>query len=225
MYTVISSDKDKEEGVIHHIVQVPDKDPETYSYSAVIGGMAWPNNSAPGYYLIAGQLHNTKDYRDMLNTKPVLNVLVEFESEFAEQFVNRLIEDAKILLCDTFYCDMGTDWEGFVETFWSYSGNNVNIGLVQAPYIHNFHFGSVKIGERIRERSLSIPKDMIVRQQIERMEVKDLREIPEINFYAVNALRHLVCGVERYSPGPVPEQVMALIQRDKRRKSAGFMAS
>jgi len=142
-YVVISSEKDMDErGIIIHRVNVPGKNPEVIKYRAIQGGLTWPKNGAPGYYIILGQLDDGLDYRRQ-DVKSPLKFLGEFESEFPEKLFNRLTDDARMFLCDEFYCDTGPEWEGFVEAFDNYvSIHKVEkVYLKEAPFAQNFHFG------------------------------------------------------------------------------------
>ena len=223
---IIKSEQD-EDGIIRHTISAPvdGMDDRVVEYSAVMGGLSWPNEHAPGYYIIMGQSRFDDDYRSVVKIKPSLTFLEEFESSSLSKLVNRLTDDAKMLLCDEFYCDMEGDLEGFAESFWTYSNGAKGINLVQAPFTHNFMYGTQRVSERIGENSITMPVKGIIREQIERMEVKDLQNKPESHFHAVNALRYLVCGVEKFSPGPVPPEIMARILRDTGPRPGGFMAT
>lgn len=226
MYTVVSAEKNIDEGkIIRHEVYSEFGDNREIEYSAVIGGLSWPSEYSSGYYLIMGQSRYDEDYRSFVNKKPVLKFLMEFESQNLRDLVTRLSDDANMLLCDTFYCDMAGIFEGFAESFYEYSTVVGGFNLVQAPFTNNFHFGSQKVGERIKDKSMEIPELAVVREQIDRMEVKDLQNKPESYFGAVNALRYLVCGVEKYSPGPIPPAIMARIIKSRGPRPGGFMAS
>jgi len=62
-YVVISSEKDMDEGgIIIHRVNVSGKEPEVIKYRAIQGGLTWPKDGAPGYYIILGQLDDGLAY-------------------------------------------------------------------------------------------------------------------------------------------------------------------
>ena len=226
-YVVISSEKDMDEGgIIIHRVNVPGKDPEAIKYRAIQGGLTWPKDGAPGYYIILGQLDDGLAYHRQ-DVKSPLKFLGEFESEFPEKLFKRLTDDAKIFLCDEFYCDMGLEWEGFVEDFDAYTSKHKidRVYLREAPFSQNFQFGVTKIREWRAARALDIPEGTTIRSQLKEMQPTDLKESPETNFFAVNALRFVIGGIEKYSPGPISPKVMARILRDRGARPGGFMAS
>lgn len=229
MYSIVRSYRDQSDGgIVCHFVKVEGKaDPELIEYETVIGGISWPSEGSPGYYVIMGQRPIGKEFRSVIkNAKPTLTFLMEFEAPSLKDMIEHLIDDAKITLCDTFYCDMGSNWDGFAEAVWTYTAPmSASIGLLQAPFTTNFQFGIQSIAERIEQQALEVPNDTILRSQIERMEVKDLQNKPDVYYYAVNALRYLICGVEKYSAGPIPPQIRAKITRDRGRRPGGFMAA
>lgn len=229
MYRIIESEKNEQEGgLITHTVDMGKQLPEKIIYSNIQGGLSWPNQASPGYYVILGQLHHTSpDYGNRPSRSP-LKFLAEGQNEFIEELFGQLTDDAKMLLCEDFFCAKAPDeahnpkdeWQGYVESFDEYLDDREigGVYLRAAPYIKNFQFGAAKIREWIRANALEIPKSSIVYSQLKRMTTVDLRNDPEINFHAVNALRYVVGDFDKHETG------MPFIRKPRQKGRLAWMA-
>ena len=64
----------------------------------------------------------------------------------------------------------------------------------------DFYLGAALIIDAGKKGLLDIPKDFLVRAELDRFTRKDLENLPEINFPSVNALRLLIGGFDKYPP-------------------------
>jgi len=171
---------------------------ENVLFSDIRAGLVWPTVSAPGYYVILGQY----DQPASSGRRP-LRFFAEGEDALLQALFQKLTDDGKKHNAAVIYGDRSQVNMPFLESFDLHIKENVmgRYRLLQAPFSENLQYGVNLIRQHAKERLLEISKSSILYNQLRSLNVEDLSE--EGKFYAVNALRYVVCGYEK-SVDPPP---------------------
>ncbi len=206
---IISASFDRDASVIIHVVEDPGKDPKRIEYTAIKGGISWPTDTSPPYFCIVGQLWDG-EYR-RVNKKEERKNLVFLnegmsESLSLETFENKVTDSAKLYYCDSFFTDIGEEQQVYVDSFRRYVIDHQikkpYPSLTEAPYLNNFRAGISMIKEFEKEKKITFPEDSIVYKQLKTIGREHLSDKPEVNFYAVNALRFVIGAFQKFNYGP-----------------------
>jgi len=207
--TILSAHKDSDERVIIHVVPEPGKDNKIIKYAAVIGGISWPTEYSPLYFCVMGKLWNEESRRsNQEEKKGNLVFLDEHESNSLslDEGINKLTDSAKRFYCDRFYTNIGEAFAGYIESFQGYVTRNKikdpRPSLQEAPYNDDFLFGVKLVKDWEREKRIEIPEDSIAYKQLKPITMEHLKDKPEVNFYAVNALRFVMGAFFKFTFGP-----------------------
>jgi hypothetical protein len=204
-YKIIKSSK-TEKGIICHVVDTGDAQSKELLYATVQGGLSWPNQGAPGYYVILGQEHDV--FRAGKHQRRRLRVLTEFESSNLGEFFKHLAEDTALLLCQSYYAEQGDLWKGYQTSLAEYCRSNqiaVHPSIDAAVFTENFGYGANLVREWLKDEALLIPQPSILRTQLSDGGAQEsvFGDVSfAVQFYAISALRYVVTAFDYYSLGP-----------------------
>lgn len=195
-----------EEGIIIHELD----NGELKKYLAVRGGLSWPlmAENLPGYYCIIGEeLIPAAQRRENQRGKLILLSAYEAHDILSlPAFFTNLTDDAELLACNTFYTvteefqgkDYGADAEAFQKFMYE---KQIPVHLEEAPWADRPDLGIYYINEWTQKGLLELPEGSLVRNQLRMTVAEKVNQLPQM-FNAVNALRFVVCGFEKYKPNP-----------------------
>lgn len=156
--------------------------------------LVWPTADAPGYYCILAQ-------KTQLNERGKLPLvfLTEFQANLPKQIFQQLKKDAVKYACGQFYNDFRKENGDLRELFYEFCKYQRirNIELIKAPLSGKLHIGAALIKEWLRDKALEIMESTTLFNQLKMMQVSDLRQKPEDNFFAINALQMLIVSLEK----------------------------
>ena len=202
-------------------------------YRKIWAGIAWPTDMSPAFACFIGQkyIQETKSQKEA--AKEPLFFLAECQSdELSLEHFFHLVTDESVRLCaDKIYANLGREWSeeheqegegkfsGYVTSFRRFLSDNEipYVTLEAAPYVDNYLYTVQIINDLKSKHRLNIPEDCAVFEQLSRIKKSDLQNYPEIYFYAIEALRHVVGAYAKYRPGPslsgfVPDRQKRVIQ-------------
>ena len=121
------------------------------------------------------------------------------------EFLTKLTDAAQLLGCDALYTlteeFQGEDYRGYVEAYQSFTyERQVPCTSEEAPWADRPDLGLYHLRSWMDKGLLELPEGSIVRNQLRLVEADKVKEIPK-NLNAVNGLRFVVCGFEKYRPG------------------------
>jgi len=202
---IVAKARRTEEGIIVHELDNGEKK----QYVAVRGGLSWPlmaEKVLPAYFCIAGEeLISVAQRRE--NQRGRLILLSEYEAPdilSLPSFFTKLTDDAKLLMCNTFYTVtqsfQGEDYSGHAETFRKFVYEKQSgIHLEEAPRADRPDLGLFYSNERMKKGLLELPEGSLVRNQLRTVVAEKVNQLSQ-TLNAVNALRFVVCGFEKYKP-------------------------
>ena len=205
-YNVVEARKTKT-GIITHILDAGNSENETVRYSDVRTGLSWPTAESPGYYCILGEEYHEDNKYEGMKSKGNLKLLSEHESPgiSLDELFAKLTDDTSLLRCSRIFTDMSDEYDGYVESFREFVIGIKHSGYLHpAPYADNFLLGVSWIQDWTKSGKLSIPEKTIVRSQLKHITKSDLADSPEVDFYAINALRYVVAAFHKMRPNPNP---------------------
>ena len=201
----------RENGIIVHELD----NGESKEYLAVRGGLSWPLMAGEklllAYYCTIGEeLIPAAQRRE--NQRGKLILLSEYEAPdilSLPEFFTKLTDDAKLFECNTYYAItkefQGEDYSGYTETFQKFMyEKQITVHLEEAPWADRPDLGIYYINEWTQKGLLELPEGSLVRNQLRMMVAERVNQLPQM-FNAVNALRFVVCGFEKYKPNPTPK--------------------
>lgn len=200
----------REDGIIVHELDSG----EEKLYLAVRGGLSWPfmaEKVSPAYYCIVGEELISAAQRKE-NQRGKLILLSEHEAPdilLLSPFFMKLTDDVKLLECNTFYTVtekfQGEDYSGYTEAFRKFIyEEQIGVHLEEAPWADKPDLGVFYINEWMKKGLLELPEGSLVRNQLRMTVAEKVNQLPQM-FNAVNALRFVVCGFEKYKPNPTPK--------------------
>lgn len=220
--TLLKAKKDQDSGIITHEMGDPfsadNQEPEKIIYRKIWGGIAWPSEVSPAYACFVGQrfVEDTPFEKDRI--KEPLEFLAECQSDALtlEDFFRMVTDESARLCADKVYANLGREWteeheqkgegkySGYVTSFRRYLSDNEipYVTLQSAPYVENYLYTVQIINDFKRQDRLSVPEDSTAFDQLSRIKKSDLQDKPEVYFYAVEALRHVVGAFAKFRPGP-----------------------
>lgn len=184
-------------GIVHPGLSVIDDGKEggdeSWSFHETRIGLHWPSTSSPGYFCLLGQ--GTKN----LESNTPLRLLREGEEAIPSKLFERLCDVSGTFESREIFADLTEKFRGFVLNFATHKKGErpgQDIFLRQAPYYQEFSHGVSIIKDWIRRNSLIIPKGTIVAGQLGSITDDDLEKDPIEQFWAIDALRHVVSAFE-----------------------------
>jgi hypothetical protein len=202
MYSIKNARKDKHDGKIIH--EIPGQDDKTYL--SIRAGLSWPNKSAPAYYCILGQ----EDRQNQFKRNPIA-FFYEGQSKNLNLLLDKLTDHAKMVLCEQIWVDLTGDWECFRDSFIDYCEETETRGLYlrQAPWPENFSYGLGLINDWLAKKSLEIEHGTTLARQLGKIpeDLSAHTAEPEVEFFAVNALRYALCAFQKYPWRPELEDI------------------
>jgi hypothetical protein len=193
----------------HAQVVLKDGSVWTEIYRDIRGSFVWPTMLSPGYALIAGQA----DQATSSGRFPV-RFFTEAQADTLTDFFQQLSDLVAKYSCNTLYADRSEETRPYLEALDKFSRRQQikTPSIIQGPFADDFGFAVGLIREWKRDGALSIPEDANVYGQIRQMAPEDLKDSPEIRFFAVRALGFLISSFERFDVGNrmTPEDVRAL---------------
>jgi len=202
MNNVIEARKSKK--CITHIVAKQDGSTESFSYSAVRGGLSWPMGTMPGYHCILGEEHIYFDRDDLRNQRGKLHLLSECEYPglSIDQMFDRLTDDAVQFHCGTVYTHTNEEYQDYLEAYRDFCyAKKVSLGrLDQAPFAENFQLGIAFINDWLRTGRLVLPEQSIIREQLKQISKQELNDKPEDKFSSINGLRFALAAFHKFKP-------------------------
>jgi hypothetical protein len=111
---------------------------------------------------------------------------------------------------------LGRDWSeeheqegegkfsGYVTSFRRYLSDNEipYVTLEGAPYVDNYLYTVQIINDFRNKERFTVPENTTAFDQLSAIKKSDLEHKPEMFFYAVEAVRHVVGAYSKYRPGP-----------------------
>lgn len=205
-YKIIKSSR-SENGIISHVVDTGDSLPQEMQYVTVRGGLSWPKGSAPAYYIIFGQIHGgvTRFQTDDTHKKPV-RFLREYADSDLMAFFRRLSEDIVLLCCQGLYVEKSEELKGYEESltnYWKDKRIEARPYLEEGSFVDNFQYGATIIREWLTRRDLILPEGTIIYSQLLEIKDSDFSDSDvAAQFYAINALRHVITALNFRNFGP-----------------------
>jgi hypothetical protein len=176
-------------------VQYSDDTMDRVHVQKVCGGLMLPTAQSRAYFCILGQLLD----RNSKFKHPCI-LLSETEADLPEQFYKLLCNEARKLLCWSFFCDYtDSNYEFRVSLSKYLRKRDLSRVSIKFPYIGDWVNGVLTIRQYSKDGALEIPKDSIMGRQLGQMEPDDQQESQRSRFYAVDALRCVLGGFERPS--------------------------
>lgn len=181
-----------------------------FTCSAVRGGISWPLLSAnmPAYYCILGEewIGGTR-FQDQEVPRGRLRLLCEYEADIHSSLTSlfvKLTDDTDLCQCSTLYGIIeeykGDDYKGFPDALNSFiHDKSIGVRLEEAPMAKNPAIGIEHVIDWNTKGLLELPEESLLRQQLRSLKPEDAKDLPE-RLNAVNALRFVVCGFEKYKP-------------------------
>lgn len=208
MDIVVKTTKNDKGIIIHELA-----DGKTKQYMAVRGGINWPliHVNLPAYFCIYGE-----EYSDALRFAPPENrrgrlvFLCEYEAPEIytglQTFFTKLTDATALYDCSTLYTVTETshteDYRGYAEAFQRFVSEKKAKGhLEEAPWHERPDLGIHHIMAWNAKGRLDIPEDSLIRAQLQTLQALQVKDVPE-TLSAVNALRFMVCGFEKYRSFP-----------------------
>ena len=177
---------------------------ETKPYRAIRGGVSWPvmEENLPAYFCILGEEYSKWTEWGkliLLSEHEAPDVLTSLNT-----FFTKLTDDAKLYLCKTFYTVIeglqGENNRGYAEALQNFMhGKQTSCSLEEAPWADRPDLGLYHIKSWIAKSLLELPEGSLVREQLKMVETDKVKQLPQ-RFNAVNALRFVICGFEKYKP-------------------------
>ncbi len=193
MYSIKNARKDKHDGKIYHEIDGQDD----RVYLNIRAGLSWLNKSAPAYYCILGQLDRENEFKRY----PVV-FLYEGQSKNLHLLLDKLTDHAKMVMCEEVCVDLTGDRECFRDSFVDYCEETETRGLYlrQAPWPDNFSYGLGLIRDWLEKKSLEVESGTTLAQQLGKIpeDISAHTVEPEVDFFAVNALRYALCAFQKY---------------------------
>jgi len=199
---VAKAEKCKDRSIKLHIEDF-DGQVDTKRYADIRGAVSWPIGSSPGYVCLVGQEYIRPNILDKQAPMGRRVLLAEFESvDFAEDpLFAKIIDLAYQFHCYEFYVDHGERFTGFHADFREYErGRSSSTRLCDAYDADNFMVGMSRIKTGIDRGNLMIPADSLAYSHLQSITRPDLADNPELRFYALNGLRHVISGFHRSPP-------------------------
>jgi hypothetical protein len=207
-YTIIKASRD-EKGIITHLSANGNSSPEGHQYVTVRGGLCWPNQGAPAYYVILGQIYGGPSrFTTGTHQKKPLRVLSEFASGNLREFFDRLAKDTALFLCQGYFTDTSDLWKGYEASLSDYCRGNqiaVHPSLHEAIFVENFQYGANLIKEWLADDALLAPQPSVLYSQLSDggMQESNFGDADiVVRFYAINALRYVVTAFSYHNFGP-----------------------
>ena len=149
-------------------------------------GLSWPSPGSPGFYVILGQL-----YKTLPNGKHPLRILKEGSNHIVNSLFQELVDNIAEFNGYEIFSDVSFRYQNYVQDFWRFHQDRrlQDIKLLSAPFFQSFGHGVYLIKEWIGDQALYIPEGSVAKEQLKRLEEHHLKENPEEEFFAVNALR------------------------------------
>ena len=176
-------------------VQYSDDTADRVYVQKVHGGLMLPTAQSPAYFCILGQLLD----RNSKFKHPCI-LLSETEADLPEQFYKKLSNEARKLLCWSFFCDYTDSNYEFRLSLSKYlRKRDLSRVSIKFTYIGDWVNGVLTIRQYSKDGALEIPKDSIMGRQLGQMVPEDQQESQRNRFYAVDALRCVLGSLERPS--------------------------
>ena len=190
-------------------------DPSTGSkthknFADIRGGISWPTALSPAYAVIVGEdYQGSFSHGEGKSRSPGrLTVIAEVLSEslnLETDFYSQLVEISSKVSCDVFYFSLPEGEElhnyGHYVDFVRYSSRfNSGASLRQAHDNKDFMLGVIRIKQVMDRQELEIPSTTTVFREIQSITKEDIQECPDVSFYAINALRHVIGAFHRHPP-------------------------
>lgn len=211
---VMKARKEKDGSIIHEMSR--QYAPEVIRYKDIRGGISWAitssNGNSPHYYCMLGQLWTEGGrFEGEKPQRGKVILLTEYRAASLlsrADFLRNLTDYSKGLYCDTYYTtdvdltqgEINPDVAAFRQYVSENNIKNPHPILKQAPFPEKFRFGIEEISTWREQGKIDIPKDSIVYEQLTTIQESDLEKSPETKFYAINALRYVVCAFLKYPP-------------------------
>jgi hypothetical protein len=207
--------------VVHELVDPFDatnEEPEVIKYRKIWGGVAWPTEMSPAYACFVAQVFMETTRFEKKAIKEPLILLSECQSDelTLDDFLHKVTDESVRLCADKIYANLGRDWSeeheqegegkfsGYVTSFRRYLSDNEipYVTLEGAPYVDNYLYTVQIINDFRNKERFTVPENTTAFDQLSAIKKSDLEHKPEMFFYAVEAVRHVVGAYSKYRPGP-----------------------
>jgi len=218
--TIAKAFREQDTAIVVHEMVDPfgEIDPETVKYRKIWGGIAWPTEMSPAYACFVAQIFMETTRFEKKAIKEPLILLSECQSDelTLENFLGKATDESVRLCADKMYANLGRDWSeeheqegegkfsGYVTSFRRYLSDNEipYVTLEAAPYVDNYLYTVQIINDYRQRERFTVPENTVAFDQLSSIKKSDLENKPEMYFYAVEAVRHVVGAYSKYRPGP-----------------------
>ena len=177
----------------------------------VRGGVSWPINAFPGYYIILGERYREDvDYQDRKRARGHLEVFAEYEhTEFSlNEFYRKLSDAANVCKCSELYTGPQEECQGHIDDFGRYLDKE-SAGLEAPAPAHdseNFSLGVDYIKRWKDTLNLPFLENSQFCTQLRALTRESYSE-PKEKFHAINGLRYVIAEFER-DPGYLYREII-----------------
>lgn len=198
--TQIQSIEQNKRGIITHLVPEGKPEPERYKYSSIRAGLSWPG-SHPAYFIILGEEH--LNYIDQhAGYRKKITFLSEYQCEDLDLEIvfDKLTDDLILTGGKDIYTDVSGHFETFQQQFWTWQDRKRQNKFIlhKAPFAENWTSGISDITARIKDKTLILKDNLIIKEQLKKIARSDLNKNPREHFWAVEALCHVVSSFKKY---------------------------
>jgi len=197
--TVIETKKESDGTIVHNL-----NTGEILKYQAVRGGICWPLKDRKPYYCIIGEQWTPTHAFTEERKRGKLVMFAEGEQSITKfvKFLTELTDSIKLYRCDELYTSMHDEYRDYIRAFSDYQQERgmTEGRLDYAPYMDNFALGLSVIQEWVIMGMIDLPEGSIVRAQLRAIDASKLVETPEKTYHAINGLRYVLAGYQKYPP-------------------------
>ncbi len=161
-------------------------------------GLSWPMAVNPGgYFVLVAQ-----EARKLITGQLPLMVISEFKAQAMIDLFQRMFDVMGFFGCFEIFADLAPRFNSYIQSLDSYRKSNRNLQDVKlnpAPFAENFIRGHDSISRLTKPKvtkGLTIPRHLTIYSQLISMREDDLSGEPQNKWFAVNALRHVICAFE-----------------------------
>jgi hypothetical protein len=179
----------------------PDRNKEERIFLGSRCGISWPVGNVPGYFLILAQ-----EAKRTITGECYLWVVSEFKAETLMGLFQKMFDQMGIFGAFEIFADNSPRFSTFMQALDNFKRSEralQDVIIKPAPFYESFLHGFDNIKKWLKViKGLTIPKQFAIHSQLREIREDDLKGEPENKWFAINALRHVLCAFET---SPLPE--------------------
>ena len=195
----------KDDGRVSMEIKGDDGKTRNINLSAVRGGLTWPEPESPAYFVMVGVERKTGT-RFEGKPKPKSRYIFLTEQEIPglilEPLFRSMTDAATRFYSSEIFApiDEGREETAKFYDHWCWE-HGIRYGYIMpAPFWNEASLGVSLVSKAINNELLDLPRDSIIRRQLQSLSSQDLTDLNNQHFYAVNAARALFAGFYKYPP-------------------------